>query len=379
MVRLFVAALLLIAGCTGLSSSFLSSQTNDQLKTINDRIKEINDKLDGLKTEEKSILNDIYRVELELNITAIENNKLRFQLKDAEMALEKKNTEKVYLEARIDDSKKNLGKILRILYKVGGNTYLKLFSYIDNLDQIFRNYRLFTSLIDVKFLQLNELKTNIAKLERVKKELQEQHARLANLQQLKEASVRAMDQLRLEKLSIAQKITGDKTAYLKMRDELEAEAAHLDHLIAGKTEKSDIQTIDLAKIKGKLKWPIDGKIVSSFGKKKSTKFDTYILNNGIQIRPSSTDPAKAVYAGEVVYVGYMKGYGNLIIVQHAKNLYTLYGHCETILKKVNDNVYEGEPISVVGDTGSLMGKTLYFEIRNHVQPLDPIEWLRKKK
>jgi len=358
---------------------FLFPQNEDKLKSINQDIKAISEKLDILKKDENSILNDIYRIELEYDKARIENNKLKLQLNDAQIALDKKNAEKNQLETKIDNSKQNLKKILRILYKIGGNTYLKLFIRIDNLEQLFKNYRLFTSIIDFKALELSQLKKDIAALELIKSELQQQYDKIHSLQQQQEQTVKEIENLKNEKLVMVRQINNDRENYSKMIDELEEEASNLTEMLSGKTPTRRMGVIDYAKVKGKLRWPVDGKVISFFGKKKSTRFDTYIINNGIEIQPARTNDVISIYSGEIIYQQYYKGYGNLIVIQHGRNLYTLYGHLEKLLKKTGDSVSEGEMIATVGDTGATSGKSLYFEIRAHLQPQDPLDWLKKKR
>jgi septal ring factor EnvC (AmiA/AmiB activator) len=149
-------------------------------------------------------------------------------------------------------------------------------------------------------------------------------------------------------------------------------------VISGKKTKSSLRVINLKQIKGRLDWPVKGNVISSFGKKRSTRFDTYIINNGIEIKPSSSDKVTAVYSGDIVFADYFKGYGNLIIIQHSRDLHSLYGHCEKIFKKRGESIGPGEVIATVGDTGSTLGKSLYFEIRNQLKPQNPLKWLRKK-
>ncbi len=372
-----------LAGCVLLlaGSLVLFPEQGDKKKldVINKQIQDIGGKLENLKKEEGSILNDIYKIELQYEKAVIENNKIKIQLRSTREKIRKKNSEKEILEREIQKSKKNLKKIIRILYKIGGNSYLKLFIQINSLDELFKNYRLFTALIDYKSDEINKIKRNIRQLNLVKKELETQYDNIRRLQQLKEQKVRNIGGLKQSKLRLMRQVNNDRKNYRQMLDELEIEAGHLNELIYGKKMKRRLGIIDLNKIKGKLPWPITGKVVSSFGKKRSTKFDTYVMNNGIKIEPGKSDNVTAVYGGEIVFADYYKGYGNLVIIQHAKNLYTLYGHCEKILKKTGDSVSAGELISVAGNTGSTYGKVLYFEIRTQLQPQDPLLWLRKKR
>lgn len=362
-----------------LMSVFLypAKQDNGKLTGVEKQIQDISDRLEKLKKEEKSILNDIYRVELQYERAVIENNKIKMQVRASQEVIDTKNKEKARLDSEIAASRKNLGELIRILYKMGGNTHLKLFSQVDNLDQLFRNYRLFAALIDYKSEELNKFKRLVGRLNTVRTELQQQHNRLRNLQNQKEQKVRRIRGLKQEKLEMMRKINSDRERHRKHLDELENEAARLNKMLYGKQIKRRFGDIDLTKVRGRLKWPIKGRVISSFGKKRSTRFNTYIINNGIKIKPTASDDVKAVYPGEIVFADYYKGYGNLVIIQHSRNLYTLYGHCKEILKKVGENVGEGDLISLVGDTGSTIGKALYFEVRTHTQPQDPVKWLRR--
>ena len=377
MKKLIVIVLILAAGC----GRFLlpEEKGKEKLDTVTKQIDDINDKLESLKTKENSILNDIYKVELLMEKAIIENNRIKMQVKATEEKINKRNVEKKQLEDDIRQSKGNLQKILRLLYKIGTNAYLKLFVQVENFDQFFRNYRNFTELINYKSNEINKLKTSMLRLTEVNKELQAEYTTLRSLQQQKEQKVQETRSIKQSKMELIRKINNDKEQYLRMLDELEAEAGQLNQLIYGKPLKRRLGLIDLASIQGKLKWPLKGTIISFFGKKKSTKFDTYIINNGIKIRPGASDQVKAVYPGEVAFADYYKGYGNLIIIQHAKNLYTLYGHCDKMFKAAGDDVSEGELIGMAGDTGSTTGKALYFEIRTHLRPQDPLAWLTKKQ
>ncbi len=109
------------------------------------------------------------------------------------------------------------------MYKVGGNTQLKLFSQVDNLDQLFRNYRLFSALIDFKSAELNKIKDLLLRLSKVRTELQEQHSRLKNLQRQKEKKLRSIRGLKKSKLDLMRKVNNDRGRFRKLLDELESE------------------------------------------------------------------------------------------------------------------------------------------------------------
>jgi len=356
-----------------------SAAYKKKLADINSQVETINNKIIALKQEKKSLLNEIYDIELRYEKELIETNKVILQLRNAEEKINVKEAEKKDLETRIEDSKQKLKKIVRILYKIGSNTYLKIFIRVDTIDQLFKNYRLFMSLIRFKSEEIDKLKANILLLNNVKMQLQEEYSKLQGFKQLQDQKMRNIWGLKQEKLNLVKKINADKDDHMQLLEELRYEAARLHEVLSGRKVKSSLKVIDLKKVKGRLNWPLDGKVISSFGKKKSTRFDTYIINNGIEINPTASDRVKAVYAGDVVYAEYYKGYGNLVIIQHSRDLHSLYGHCKDILKKPGDSITAGEEIAVAGDTGTTYGKSLYFEIRLHLKSQDPLEWLKKKR
>ena len=130
-------------------------------------------------------------------------------------------------------------------------------------------------------------------------------------------------------------------------------------------------------LKGRLPWPTEGKIVTGFGAQVHPRFGTRTFRNGVDIEAAVGREVLAVHGGHVIYTGWFKGYGNLIIVDHGNEYYTLYAHIADIEAKEGDDVRQGQRIGTVGDTGSLAGPRLYFEVRYQGRPQDPEQWLRQ--
>lgn len=131
-------------------------------------------------------------------------------------------------------------------------------------------------------------------------------------------------------------------------------------------------------LRGRLPWPTEGRIVSAFGAQVHPRFGTRTFRNGVDIEAAVGTDVASVYAGHVVFTGWFKGYGNLIILDHGGDYYTLYAHVAEILVKEGDDVRQGQRIGTVGDTGSLAGPRLYFEVRHGGKPQDPSDWLRQR-
>ena len=130
-------------------------------------------------------------------------------------------------------------------------------------------------------------------------------------------------------------------------------------------------------LRGRLPWPTEGRIVTGFGAQVHPRFGTRTFRNGVDIEAAVGREVLAVHAGHVIYTGWFKGYGNLIIVDHGNEYYTLYAHIAEIEAKEGEDVRQGQRIGTVGDTGSLAGPRLYFEVRYQGRPQDPEQWLRQ--
>jgi murein hydrolase activator len=137
-------------------------------------------------------------------------------------------------------------------------------------------------------------------------------------------------------------------------------------------------SIGFGELRGRLPWPAPGRILIAFGPQVHPRFGTKTFRNGVDIAATEGTDVGAVYAGHVVYTGWFKGYGNLIILDHGHDYYTLYAHVAEILVKEGDDVRQSQRIGTVGDTGSLAGPRLYFEVRYQGKPQDPEQWLRQR-
>lgn len=129
--------------------------------------------------------------------------------------------------------------------------------------------------------------------------------------------------------------------------------------------------------KGLLGWPVRGKIVSFFGPYRDEKSNVVNFRSGINIQAERGEPVRAVSDGNTIYANWFKGFGNMMIIDHGEHYYTVYAYLEEVFKSKGDHVEKGEVIATVGDSGSLIGPALHFEVRHHDQPIDPLQWLNR--
>jgi septal ring factor EnvC (AmiA/AmiB activator) len=127
-----------------------------------------------------------------------------------------------------------------------------------------------------------------------------------------------------------------------------------------------------ASLRGKLKLPVRGELVGRFG---SSREEGGASWKGLFIRAAEGQPVRAIADGRVVYADWLRGYGNLLIVDHGAGYLSLYGHNETLDKQVGDRVLAGESVASVGSTGGAEESGVYFELRQDGKPFDPMRWV----
>jgi septal ring factor EnvC (AmiA/AmiB activator) len=129
------------------------------------------------------------------------------------------------------------------------------------------------------------------------------------------------------------------------------------------------------RLRGRLPYPADGEVEVGFGRIVNPRFNTVTVQKGLDIRAPAGAQIRAIAPGRVVYANWLRGYGNILIVDHGSGFHTLMAHLAEFERKVGEEVNVGDALGTVGDTGSLKGAYLYFELRQAGQAVDPADWL----
>ena len=186
-----------------------------------------------------------------------------------------------------------------------------------------------------------------------------------------QASLAKAQQEALEEIVGA--IKGEAELARRMVRELEQADADLTRVIQEMNEGP--ATSGFGALKGKLPFPAPGAIEVGFGRVVNPRFNTVTVQKGVDIRVAAGTPVKAVAEGTVAYAGWLRGYGNLLILDHGGGYHSLVAHLASVAQQVGAQVAAGDVVGEVGDTGSLKGAYLYFEIRRAGQAVDPAPWL----
>jgi len=213
------------------------------------------------------------------------------------------------------------------------------------------------SLVD----QLNVEKDKKEKLNKA------QQAAARNLEREKEQRQKLLAEIKQKKINRLATIKYLKMASIKLDKTIDSLRRGND---AGQENNNNFSAYQ-----GLLKMPVSGKVISKFGKYIEPHSGASNFRNGIEIQSRRGSPIRAVFSGKTIYSSWLKGYGNVIIIAHGKNFHTVYAHAEELFRAKGEPVETGEVIATVGDTGSMTGPSLYFEIRYQGNPVDPLEWI----
>ncbi len=216
---------------------------------------------------------------------------------------------------------------------------------------------------------------------------------LVGLRRAVEAERAAMNREAERRRGLLAEVRDDRATHERMAGELEEARGRLEALVRELSRRVAARpasvrpaapegprppAVGLGTLRGQLPWPTDGRVVAGFGRQVHPRFGTETFRRGVDIEADEGASIRAVYAGTVLYRGWLKGYGNLIILDHGTGYYTLYAHASELLVAEGDRVKAGQGIARVGETGSLEGPRLYFEVRYQGRPEDPEQWLRRR-
>lgn len=202
----------------------------------------------------------------------------------------------------------------------------------------------------------------------------------ARLRQRRDDLLVLLETLRKDKAkkhAVLTRLRKERTLYQEATRELEQQSATVGKLIRRQAREAPGAGSRFSMVRGQLPWPVEGTIVGTFGRQLHPKFSITVFRKGIDIRPDSGAVIWAVHDGLVVYAGWFRGYGQLVILDHRESYYSLYAHLGSMKVGVGDRVRGGQALGVAGEGTLTEEDLLHFEIRHRGEPIDPLVWLKQ--
>jgi septal ring factor EnvC (AmiA/AmiB activator) len=353
-------------------------QQNPDLDRIRADIAKLRTRLDEVRSKTKTAEQELEEVSIELDIRTRE---VEIAMR-VESDLERQQRD---LQSQIDSVAQHVAQqrdFLRSrlvsLYRLGRLSYVRLLLSIDERRDPIEAMSMLTYLASRDARAITRFNSERQHLREQYAEMAERQKKIVEARQIIQQRQQAVATTHARKERMVALLRREGAKSEEQIANLEEKAKRLEHLIdvlsrqsAGSTFQEDIRTVQ-----GALGWPVDGKVIETFGKQVDPKFSTTTFNNGLKIAAPAGADVHAIFPGTVLFSQWFKGYGNLMILDHGNRVFSLYGNLKGPSAAVGDHVIAGQTIAGVGEAEEAQDGYLYFEIRQDNKPEDPQKWLR---
>lgn len=281
------------------------------------------------------------------------------------------------IEVELQGQQAMLGRLLYQQYLDGGEQeYLKLLLNNDDPNQVAREFRYYEYVARSRAATLKSLRSGLSRLQAVTDQARKKSDEITALQTEERDQRQHLEQDRRAHQQMLSKISVQMKQQRREIGRLQRNETRLSQLVEKLVQvlpNTPPDSIPFKSLKGKLELPVKGKVSNKFGARRP---ESTMPWTGWFLRTSPNQPVKAVAAGRVVYADWLRGFGNLLIIDHGQGYMSLYGNNETLYKQVGDSLHRGDLIAAVGSSGGNADSGLYFELRFEGKPYDPGKWIR---
>lgn len=360
-------------------------EENRRLKKIDQQIKSVKDEINNLQKKESGYLETLHKIEKLLRDTGKELQVIERDLELAQKEIKQGEDELIFEKRMLKEKTKLLENRLREIYKRRLTGYLEILFNSESFSDFLTRFRYIKNILSLDAEVINDIRQQMKKIEDNKINLENREEILSLLKREVEKGKENIEFSIKAKKSIINKLNSQKEVYLKSLKELEQSSLEIKNIIeriykqqeedSKRLTQKEVLAITLKPKKGILALPVQGKLISVYGRHKNTDFNTYTFNSGIDISAPLGQVVRAAGSGEVIYTGSIKGYGQIIIIDHGGRVTTLYAHLSKILIDIGDKVKKEQIVGQVGDSGGVSSTRLHFEVRVEGKPTDPMNWL----
>ncbi|WP_447987620.1 murein hydrolase activator EnvC family protein [Nitrospira sp. Nam74] len=367
----------------------LAEKIERERRTLEKLQQEIeNKKKHAQETEKKkeSVLQAIQDLDDTLLLKRQERTVINRKLKEKDQEIERINDRLGDVRRTIANRRQSILARLRVQYMEGRFRHLGALLAADNYEAFQQRLQYLSAVSQREYDLIEGYREDLDRLQHMERQRAVARDEMLVMKYHTDRKVGEIQGLKRKKNVILASITQQKEAYEHALAELERSATRVDGLLKELEARRKTAAFQLPKdlkgghpLKGGMHWPVDGEIVSFFGRQKHPTFNTYVQRKGIEIRTDEGSAIRSVMSGVVVFADWLKGYGQVVILDHANGFFSLYAHASKLLVKVGEQVAMGYVIGETGDTGLTGDSTLYFELRQGAQPVDPLTWLAKRR
>jgi septal ring factor EnvC (AmiA/AmiB activator) len=345
----------------------------------------------------REVKSEIERITRQVSEEQVERDRLTRELRSAELSVGKARitltdvrheraetaarraalaTEKHTRESELGANREALAGQMRAAYLIGRQEPLKLLLNQRDPQVAGRMFAYYSYFGHARAGQIKLIEDDVQRIAELQVQLEAEDARLAELERQQRTQLGALEQARATRTHVLADLDARSRSRAQNLERLRSQQAGLEKLVRElrtAMERFPVEGNDaFARLRGKLAWPVSGRIVARFGDARAGG----VHWDGLVVATERGTPVKAVCAGRVIYADWLPGLGLLAIVDHGDGYLSLYGHNDRLYKAAGERVAAGDTIAAAGDSGGSSRPELYFEIRKGGKPVDPRPWFR---
>jgi septal ring factor EnvC (AmiA/AmiB activator) len=364
-----------------------SSETARELERIKREMEEKKKELKRAGRKERSVLAELDKIDRDIQAGSDEFAAQQKKLQEAEAGAREIEANSASLSRELAGVRKAYGQRLRALYKMRRSGAAGPFT-ADSVGSMVKQVKYLGLIAERDRTIIRYYSGALDQLARQQTELEDKRGEILGRRRIVEARKAELEAKRQRKAVILAGVRHEKGLSEQTLHELENASVSLWAMIkqdekgrrssreenapAGRDEENVLGG------KSRLPWPLEGAVLTRFGMQRHPQFGTMVFRRGIEIEAREGQAVRAVDGGQVAYADWYKGYGKLMILDHGNGFYTLYGNLSRVDLAKGDRAARGQVIGLAGETGSMKGSKLYFEIRRNGEAQDPLVWLARK-
>ena len=404
---------LLLLGCPLAAGANQAASKQSELDALKKRLQSLERDFQEKQATRKEAVDELRESERAISATVRQLRDLEGDRERTQGELQSLKRQSDELAARIRVQQGHLSEALKGAYLRGQGDALKLFLNGGNPNQTARDMRYLAHLSRAQHELIDGLRADRAHLETLQQQVVQQSDALKQLQAAREAEQKKLQAERLSREQVLQKLSAEIRQQQRQITTLKRDEQNLTKLVErlnrlmaeraareaarARAAQQAKQKQDAAarprgpvavntetpvpfrsdrpfsRLKGSLRLPVAGELINRFG---APREDGGVSWRGLFIRAAQGAPVKAIAAGQVVFAEWLRGFGNLIIVDHGESYMSLYSNNESLYKQVGDRVQPGDTLAAVGNSGGQPDTGLYFEMRHQSRPINPLQWVK---
>ncbi|PLK47560.1 peptidase M23 [Uliginosibacterium sp. TH139] len=377
-----------------------------ELSALREKIHSLQDEIARSEENKEEVADELAGSDKAISAAQRRLREISLLRQAAEAEIQRLREQQLALENEIAVLRKQLGDAVFRMYVEGGQGGARRFLSGDSPNQLSRDAYYLEQIARQRIVAIERARSAMQELAGVVAQAETRRTELLRLEQQRRGEQEGLQSERRKQREVLEQIASQLRGQRKQMQTLQRDEARMEKLLrglekisrsrpspaprsvqsapskpVGKEEQisrvagSDVEGGEFAARKGALAWPVAGTIKARFGSPRAEGGASW---RGVFIKTASGADVRAIASGKIAFADWLRGFGNLVIVDHGNGYMSVYGNNESLFKNPGDDVRAGEVLASAGSSGGLEESGLYFEIRHRGQPQDPAKWMAAK-